>query len=611
MANGLMSLAIVDAVVGNWSRADGLILRAREIYSKLGLSRQYVQATLNLGVQRLWSGHLSFAEEALREATRLSTEIGDRTAEASARSGRGLALVRNGRVEEARVELARAIRLSRRQASPRRLAIALEYTGELHIATRQFGRAAHALRRALAIANRIAPEGDIVPEVRRRQAEIALGLAQNDEALGIARDAEQRALRLGDRYERATTLRVQAQALRALQREPEAVAALRQGLSILDELGETFERDRFLKLIGEILPDEETTAEEPPAGTRTETARTSARSKGVPTSKEVRRALDEFGIVGKCRALTDLMRHAIQIAPLDLPILIQGETGTGKELLAQAIHKLGRPPKAPLIAFNCATCPPDLLDAELFGHSKGAYTGAHSNRLGLVRSAESGTLFLDEIGEMREESQARLLRLLDSGEVRPLGSDQSMRVKVRIIAATHADLSARIREQRFRQDLYFRLAGMHLILPPLRNRSGDVRELVDVLVREARETIRPGFVGFSDRVLAAMERYSWPGNVRQLKHEILRVAALAPEGVPVDTWTPSDGGELKPPFLEREKAGEILDDPERLRAILRDHKGQMADVARALGVSRGHLYRVLRRAGISVKEVRSSPPSST
>jgi DNA-binding NtrC family response regulator len=516
---------------------------------------------------------------------------------------RGLALVRLNRLVEARQELTKALRLCRRQASPRRVAIALEYTGEYHLANGDSARAATALRRALAIANRIAPEGDIVPEVRRRQAEVALARANAEEALEIARDADQRAAKLGDRYERATALRVEGQALRELNQDAEAIRILREALAILEDLGETFERDRILRMLGDSVDDDETDRPATSGLSARESCQPADQS-GVTSKKEVHILLRKYGMIGKSRALVDVMREAANIAPLQIPVLIQGETGTGKELLARAIHKLSRRPRKPLVAFNCATCPPDLLDAELFGHQRGAFTGAHVSRLGLVRSAEGGTLFLDEIGEMREESQARLLRLLDSGEVRPLGSDRMRRVNVRIVAATHVDLEDRIRLKLFRRDLFFRLAGIRLVLPPVRQRRGDLRELIDYFVEEAREKIRSGFAGFSEEVIEKMERYSWPGNVRQLRLEVHRYAALAREGVPIDEWTPSDDEQLAGGLMDRDEAAVILKDPAKLRQFAVDSGGQVADMARSLGVSRAHLYRTLKRLGISLSDLR-------
>jgi DNA-binding NtrC family response regulator len=592
-----MDLALLDRIEGHWSRADGLLLQARDTYRSLGTMQKYVKATLNLGLQRLWSGHLTFAEESLREAVRLSVEIGDAAIEATARADRGLALVRLDRADEARLDLAKSLRLCRRQASPRRTAIALEYTGELHLASHNYVRARAALRRALDIANKIAPDGDIVPEVLRRQAEVALALGDVGEALDLAKDAGARAERYGDRYEHATALRVQGQALRSLGKGESGEQVLRSALAILEELGETFERDRILDLLGEL----DDGAIETPLSHTVPTATPQVGSAGPLDRRHLQELARRHGLFGSSRRLMDVMRDAFQVSSLNIPVLIQGETGTGKELLAQAIHRMGRWGQGPMVAFNCATCPHDLLDAELFGHTRGAYTGAVSSRTGLVRAAEAGTLFLDEIGELKEDSQARLLRFLDSGEVRSLGSDETKRVQVRIVAATHVDLEERIRRNRFRRDLYFRLTGLRLVLPPLRERRSDIKELIARFTDEARSAIRPGFAGLSRLSIIAMERAQWPGNVRQLKSEILRLAALTPDGVIVDNWAPQETtltcgliDDIGDPSL-------VLEDPRRLSELLRKCDGRVADVATVLGVSRGHVYRVLKQLGIRPK----------
>lgn len=605
VANGLVEIALLDRIEGHWERADGFLMKARDTYRQLGLSRKYIMATLNLGLQRLWRGHLTFAEEALREATRLAVEIGDVQLETSARADRGLALVRLGRLDEARADLARALQLARRQASPRRLAIALEYTGELHIAAGNLQRATENLRRALAIANRIAPEGDIVPEVLRRQAEVALGLDDLDESSRLAADAAEKAARLGDRYEEATALRVKGQILQQQGEVESSRAVLRKSLDILEGLGETFERDRILKLLED--PEEiaaRTLGEGTPpvkAAALPTASTVSARGKG---SKELIALLRKHGMVGSCQALVDMMREISQVTSLDIPVLIQGETGTGKELVARAIHEMGQWSRGPMVAFNCATCPPDLLDAELFGHTRGAYTGAFTPRDGLVRSAKNGTLFLDEIGELREESQARLLRFLDSGEIRPLGSDGVHRVRVRVIAATHVNLEERIRDRKFRRDLFFRLAGIRLALPPLRDRRSDIRQLVAYFVDESRSAMHKNFKGISESVIRAMEAANWPGNVRQLKSEVQRLVATAPEGKVVDRWIPSDGSKVAD-LLPKSDSLEILDDRDKLRELLIKRGGRVADVARILGISKGHLYRCLRRFQIDSSELRT------
>lgn len=603
VADGLQKLGLLDRMEGNWARGEELLLRAREIYLPLGLSKKYVQATINLGLHRLFRGHLTFACDLLSEAVRLAIEIGDLRFEATARADRGLALVRLGRTTEARAEFARSLRLCRRQASPRRTAIALEYVGELHLTSRNYPRATSALRRSLAIANRIAPDGDIVPEVLRRQAEVALAIGDTTTAMILAKDADARADRYGDKYERATAIRVQAQVLYATGAERNGEALLRSALQSLEELGETFERDRILGILGELEDDAiDVAVSEAPL---TSTIPTTSDSPRPPNKSRMIELARRHGLFGSSRRLLDVVQEAAQVASLEIPVLIQGETGTGKELLAQAIHKMGRWSEGPMVAFNCATCPADLLDAELFGHTRGAFTGATRNRDGLVRSAEGGTLFLDEVGELREDSQARLLRFLDSGEVRSLGSDETSRVRVRILAATHVDLEDRITRKKFRRDLYYRLTGLRLILPPLRERKSDIRELLTHFSDEARSTVRPDFAGFSRNVITAMERAPWPGNVRQLRSEVLRLAALAESGVPIDRWDSPDCVRFLDPTEELEDPDAVLGDPARLTALLGECGGRVADVAVALRVSRGHVYRVLQNYGLKAKAYRS------
>ena len=302
--------------------------------------------------------------------------------------------------------------------------------------------------------------------------------------------------------------------------------------------------------------------------------------------------------------MIDLIREVAQVATLDIPVLIQGETGTGKELLAKAVHDLSGRRRGPLVAFNCATCPADLLDSELFGYVRGAFTGANADRKGLVRTAEGGTLFLDEIGEMRDESQARLLRLLDSGEVRPLGSDRTGRVDLRIVAATHVDLEDRIRLKQFRRDLYFRLAGIRLVIPPLRDRAEDIRDLIEHFCAEIRQKASTSFAGLSPRVVRAMEQYSWPGNIRQLRSEIYRCAALAEPGVPVRTWSPPDRMESQDSLLPQRESEAILSDPDRFAQLFREFEGDVRSFARLLGISRGHVYRLVKRHGFTIDMLR-------
>ena len=229
-----------------------------------------------------------------------------------------------------------------------------------------------------------------------------------------------------------------------------------------------------------------------------------------------------FGIIGAASSMLTVYDLIARVAPSDVPVLVNGETGTGKELVAAALHANSRRARRVFLAENCAAVPANLLESELFGHKKGAFTHAIADRPGHFVVAHGGTLFLDEIGDMPLEMQSKLLRALENGEIRPVGSSQTVKVDVRIVAATHRDLEARVRERRFREDLFYRLKVIQLDLPPLRERNGDVELLARYFVRK--------FAGPEGSVepaaLRALCSYPWPGNVRQLENEIRRAAAL-------------------------------------------------------------------------------------
>lgn len=218
---------------------------------------------------------------------------------------------------------------------------------------------------------------------------------------------------------------------------------------------------------------------------------------------------------------------AARVARYDLSVLVGGESGTGKELLARAIHYASPRAAAPFVVENCAALTDSLLESELFGHKRGAFTGAYEDHIGLFQRADGGSVFLDEIGETTPAFQVKLLRVLQEGELRPVGSTRSIPVDVRVIAATHRDLEEDVRAGRFREDLYYRIAGITLKMPPLRHRPGDIAPIALRLLGDvAGELGRPGLL-FAEDVLPSLMNYPWPGNIRELRNEIARAAALA------------------------------------------------------------------------------------
>jgi two-component system response regulator HupR/HoxA len=317
--------------------------------------------------------------------------------------------------------------------------------------------------------------------------------------------------------------------------------------------------------------------------------------------------------------MAELCALARQAAKTELPILIQGETGTGKELLARAIHYNSRRGNSPLMVQNCGGLSDELLRSELFGHTRGAFTGAISDRLGLFRAADGGTVFLDEISEVSPAFQVSLLRLLQEGEVKPLGSDHTLICDVRIIAASNRSLAELVRAGRFRQDLYFRLKGFELNLPALRERVEDLRVLAEHFVKKHCEMIGRRILGITRDVLQRFEAYDFPGNVRELENEIRRMVALAQNGdyLTLRHLSPTFAALApRPPAAAgadgfRLGGGTLKEEVERLETrlvadALRQHRWNQTRVADALGLSRVGLANKIKRYGLD----RDQPPDA-
>jgi DNA-binding NtrC family response regulator len=313
--------------------------------------------------------------------------------------------------------------------------------------------------------------------------------------------------------------------------------------------------------------------------------------------------------------MRETMALARKIANTNVSVLITGESGTGKELVARAVHQHSSRAQKPFIPFNCTAVPRDLLESQLFGHRRGAFTGADRDNPGVVRSARDGTLFLDEIGELSPDLQPKLLRFLESGEICPVGESTPFTVDVRIVAATNAHLEALVRDGRFREDLFYRLNVFHLSVKPLRERRDEIPALAQHFVRRAAHEFKKGRVRLTEETMERLSLCSWPGNVRQLHNEIRRMVALAePDAVLSPNVISSDafgatsapsasslaptGQEMAVPLTD--KLHPTLSRIERamIKAALRDHQGKVDATAKALGISRKGLYLKRQRLGL-------------
>ncbi|MGH1440569.1 MAG: sigma-54-dependent transcriptional regulator [Cellvibrionaceae bacterium] len=281
-----------------------------------------------------------------------------------------------------------------------------------------------------------------------------------------------------------------------------AVDAMRMGA--VDYIAKPFDHDEMVNTVKRILED---------------------KAKPLPSNTEAESNLNS-GMIGDSPIMQALYKRIEQVAPTNATVLINGETGTGKELTAKSIHANSQRADNALICINCAAIPDTLIESELFGHEKGAFTGADSHREGLVVAANGGTLFLDEIGELPLEAQARLLRVLQEGEVRPVGSVKTQKVDIRLIAATHRDLNQRCRDGLFREDLFFRLNVIQLQIPALRERGGDIIALGNAIIERYCETYNKPALSLSPAAAEAMIAYPWPGNVRELENAVQRAVIL-------------------------------------------------------------------------------------
>jgi two-component system response regulator HydG len=309
-------------------------------------------------------------------------------------------------------------------------------------------------------------------------------------------------------------------------------------------------------------------------------------------------------LLGRSPSMQTVFALIRQAAPSGVNVLITGESGTGKELVAKALHFNSPRSARPFLPINCAAVPAGLLESELFGHVKGAFTGAVGSRRGLFREANGGTLFLDEIGDMAPELQAKLLRSIEDRSVRPVGSDQAVPLDVRIVAATNQDLPARIRAGQFREDLYYRLAVIPIHLPPLRNRTEDIPLLSNHFLGRAVAAAGKPVSRFTPDAMGALLRHPWPGNVRELENVVERAVALTtdgpiePDALLLDTsLSPATGPSLAQ-LSRRPTLRELTD--EYVTLVLQEAGGDKARAAEILGISKRTLYRWDRQPTISV-----------
>ncbi len=376
-----------------------------------------------------------------------------------------------------------------------------------------------------------------------------------------------------------------------------AVDSMRMGA--VDYIAKPFDHGDMVSAVQRIIADHPT-----PRAEQEKAART--RSSGDA---------DATGIIGSCQAMQHLFDQLKRIAPTESTVLVLGETGTGKELVARNIHRQSTRSAKTLISVNCAAIPETLIESELFGYEKGAFTGANTSRMGLIEAADGGTLFLDEIGELPMEAQARLLRFIQEGEIRRIGSVHSRKVDVRLICATHRNLPQLAANGQFRQDLYYRINVLRLSLPPLRERGKDILHLAERMLEQQAEKLGKPKLYLSPRAIQAITTYQWPGNVRELEHAIERAAVLADSeeidndnlGIDLELVNVNrlraESSSPKAPSERKSSASEPQEDlslEDYFQHFVLEHQDSMSEteLAQKLGISRKCLWERRQRFGL-------------
>jgi transcriptional regulator with AAA-type ATPase domain len=651
--------------MGNLSKITGQLIPSLRMYTQAGKRHQRAASVLGLARDHLNRaavlnrlGQVADSNLAYHEARRVAAHSGDRVTVLRTLIGQGMTSLRLGDLPTARRHLLTAWLDARRIRAAREICLCTEFLGELQIVAGRHAAACRTLRLCRRLAERLAPEGDLMAELGVRESLLELSLGRRDLALACAREAIDLCLRKGMAWEEAQAHRLAGAALASdFERSP-AREELGRAEELFTRMGERLEIDLARAWLAwldtdrstpppalhpaqmphpakrrddgmdrERLATDEPGAEEsaieesaravlrrirrmrlplpprnllPPSNQhparpsltgRTRNLSDESPGSGSPALTPEARGLDpiwnSLGLLTRSEkyltALLDLQR----LAQAGSNILILGETGTGKELLARAVHKLsGR--EGRLVPFNCAGCPAGLVEAELFGVERGAFTGADQRRSGLVRRAAGGTLFLDEVGDLPPESQGVLLRFLDSGEMRPLGSDHIRSVELGIVAATLHPLDQPTPDDRFRRDLYYRLAEGFIRIPPLRERSEDLQALICHLWERTHDATPPDWL-VAEPALRVLALHAWPGNIRELRH-FLRRLSLRPTGeslAPREIAQILDEGPRD--FLE------LAPSTEDLRDALTVADGNRRYAARLLGISRQRLYRLIEK----------------
>ena len=617
LANLHATLGILHKNLCEWAIAVHHLRDALARDRRLGRFAKVANRLQNLGIVYLKSGEWAKAHDCFVEARQIFRQVGDQDGlvETSLCLGMHARLV--GRYDDAQKLLSDGLERALGSGWAREEALAREFLGDVAFDRGDAKRAIESYRAALAIGERIAPTGDIVTEVLRRLGEAYLAVGD----VAAAKDAIDRCRKvcglLDDRYEGAVLHRVTGLLHAASGEREAAIHEWQTGVNLLGEMGERYERGRVLFLLAQHVTDPvearklsyrasacfaEVGAENALAAVEKWLHERGSAGESVPQADPrrprlaARRQAEKAGLVGVSKGLSRVLDLVDRASRTDLTVIVVGQTGTGKELVARAIHERGDRAGRPFLPVNCGALRSDLALSQLFGHRRGAFTGAHTEGMGLVEAAHTGTLFLDEVGELPLDVQVTLLRFLERGDYIRLGETTVRHADVRVIGATHVDLRRAVAEGRFRADLFYRLYEIEISLPPLAERKEDILPLVHHFLRMYAGDSGPRL---SPEAASLLTGYPWPGNIRELENCIRRALALRGEG-PV-----LEADDLVV-HLDQLPTGDFtvtdsLDERSELLAALDRAGGNKSRAADLLGVSRKTLYSRMRRLGIPLE----------
>jgi DNA-binding NtrC family response regulator/Tfp pilus assembly protein PilF len=614
------NLGIVHKNLCEWAIAVHHLREALHRDRKLGAYAKVANRLQNLGVVYLKSGEWGRAHDAFVEARQINRQVGNQWGITVTALALGTHARLIGRLDDAEKLLREALERALGAGQLREEALAREFLGDCAQDRGEWRLALDHYVSALQLAERIAPVGDVASEVLRRIAEAHLALREVEAASRAVERCRQVCDLLDDRYEGAVLQRVIGSLRHAAGDLEGAVQAWNAAVNLLGEMGERHERGRALFLLAQHVTDPtearkyayrasacfaEVGAEQRLAAVESwlhdRLPAPAAHSAGESRRPRLssRRLAESIGVVGVSRGMARVLDLVERASVTDLTVVLVGQTGTGKELLARAIHDQSPRAGKPFLPVNCGSLRAELALSQLFGHRRGAFTGAHAEGVGLVEAAHTGTLFLDEVGELPLDVQVTLLRFLESGDYLRLGETTLRRSDVRVIGATHVDLRRGVAEGCFRADLFYRLHEIEIGIPSLAERIEDVLPLAHHFLRIYGGAAVPAL---SADASAALTAYPWPGNVRELENCIKRVLALGDLG---ETISAED---LEPHLarLPVEWLGDRRPAPPDERgtvlSVLDQARGNKSRAANLLGVSRKTLYARMRRLGIPLED---------